>query len=64
MAVRLRQEGMSYRQIGERLGVSHEAARQDVGRAGVNDLTPETVTGRDGKTYPAQRDYEAEAVPT
>jgi ParB-like chromosome segregation protein Spo0J len=70
LALRLRQEGKSYREIGERLGVSHPTVMADVreaggkslppraeeGRAsGVQSRTPEAVRGRDGKQYPAQR---------
>jgi len=49
----LRQAGLSTRAIGEALGISHEQARQDA--AGVKNLTPEQVTGTDGKQYPASR---------
>jgi len=52
-ALKLRQQGQSYRQIGEALGVSQMTARADVEAAGVNHLTPATVTGKDGKAYPA-----------
>lgn len=53
MVAHLREQGHSYRAIGEALGVSHEQARKD--SAGVNNLTPETVTGQDGKRYPATK---------
>jgi hypothetical protein len=43
--------GKSTRAAAADLGVSHEAVR----KARVNELTPETVTGRDGKEYPATR---------
>lgn len=56
LALKLRKEGKSYREIGERLGVSHEIARKDVSAPTVNNLTvdlPDKITGRDGKTRTA-----------
>ncbi len=55
-ALELRKQGLSYRAIGEQLGVSHEAARKDVQEATVNELTvqlPERVVSKDGKSRPA-----------
>ena len=51
-SVKLRQEGKSYRQIGDALHVSHETARNAVAEATVNNLTlelPTSVVGNDGK---------------
>ena len=48
LAKKLRQNGKSYREIGEKLGVSHESVRQALAHEAVNSLTPETITGRDG----------------
>lgn len=45
---------MSYRAIGEKLGVTEETAYRDT--APVRNLTPDTpttITGRDGKQYTA-----------
>lgn len=57
--LRLRSEGMSYRAIAEKAGVSHETVRKAVAESGVNLLTPDelppSVKGKDGKTYPAAR---------
>ncbi|MFA7386055.1 MAG: DNA N-6-adenine-methyltransferase [Thiohalobacteraceae bacterium] len=52
-AVALRTEGQSYRKIGERLGVDEKTIRLDVKAAGAEYSAPDTVTGRDGKTYRA-----------
>lgn len=52
-AAELRAQGQSYRQIGAALGVSQVTARADVQAAGVKDLTPDAITGKDGKAYPA-----------
>lgn len=57
-AVKLRQEGLSYRQIGERLGVSPMTAQRDVQTATVSSDTvplPDRIIGRDGKERPATR---------
>jgi len=48
----LRQEGMSTRAIAAATGVSHQTVANDLG---VNNLTPDTVTGTDGKTYQPTR---------
>jgi hypothetical protein len=58
---RLRQEGMSTRQIGERLGVNHSTVVRDL--EGGADAPPETITGRDGKTYPATRPQTSPSAP-
>lgn len=49
-AAKLRQAGLSYRQIAERMGVSPETARRDVLEDGDQ---PDTITGADGKQYDA-----------
>jgi hypothetical protein len=56
--VRLRERGLSYRQIGERLGVSQMTARRDIEeKAGVTFVTPIHITGQDGKQYPATKPH-------
>lgn len=50
---RLRQEGKSLREIAEAAGVSKSQVSRDL--AGVPFGTPEAITGKDGKSYPAQR---------
>lgn len=52
-ALKLRQQGQSYRQIGEALKVDPATAMRDVKASGVATPTPATVTGKDGKAYPA-----------
>lgn len=52
-ALKLRQQGKSYRQIGEALKVDPATAMRDVKASGVATPTPATVTGKDGKAYPA-----------
>jgi hypothetical protein len=58
MAVQLRKEGKSYRQIGEQLDVSHQQAKNLVEmESTVNPLTvdlPEKIQGRDGRLRPAK----------
>lgn len=56
-AVELRLKGLSYRAIGEELGVSHVQARSDVQRGALEtDLPiPPTITTADGREYPATR---------
>lgn len=57
-----RQQGMSKRQIAAKHGVSLGQVQRDVkdaGKSGVSPDTPATVTGRDGKTYPASRPAQA-----
>lgn len=51
--VAMRQDGMSYRQIADAVGVDPMTAVSAVKKSGVEISTP--VTGRDGKTYPAER---------
>jgi hypothetical protein len=48
----LRAEGKSTRQIAQTLGVSQTTVVTDL-KAGERNRSPEAVTGRDGKTYPA-----------
>ncbi len=55
-AIELRKQGLSYRAIGEQLGVSQMTARSDVQEATVKDFTvqlPERVVSKDGKSRPA-----------
>lgn len=55
-AVELRQQGKSYRAIGEQLGVDPMTARSDVQKATVENSTvqlPERVVSKDGKERPA-----------
>jgi len=57
LALTLRQDGLSYRQIGEALRVSHEQVRRDV-ESTVTDVAvdlPDRIIGRDGKVRPANR---------
>jgi N6-adenosine-specific RNA methylase IME4/ParB-like chromosome segregation protein Spo0J len=51
LAVRLRQQGMSLRTIGEHLGVAKSTVADDLATCPVSD----TCTGKDGKTYPARK---------
>lgn len=55
-ALKLRQSGQSYRQIGEALGVSHETARADIERATVKNLT---VAAQALTTEDSPSDYKA-----
>ena len=59
MALKLRQEGNSLRQIGEKLGISHQQVQNFIDQeAAVNDLTPELpekIKGKDGKKHPAKK---------
>jgi len=56
-ALELRKQGLSYRAIGEQLGVSQMTAQRDVQEAAtVTDVTvqlPERVASKDGKSRPA-----------
>lgn len=52
-ALKLRQQGQSYRQIGAALKVDPATAMRDVKASGVATPTPATVAGKDGKSYPA-----------
>ena len=48
--------GKSTRQVAEALGdVSHMAVNRARQNSGATDVTPEKVTGADGKSYPASR---------
>ena len=54
-AATLREEGHSLRAIGGALGVSEGTIRADLKQVrSATHLTPDRVTGRDGKTYPAR----------
>jgi DNA modification methylase/ParB-like chromosome segregation protein Spo0J len=53
--VEMRKEGMSYRAIGEVVGISHEQARSTVKNLTVDDELPDRITGRDGKSRPATK---------
>ena len=55
MMVDMRKDGMSYRKIGEAVGVSHMTAQRIVENSGVTNVTP-VVTGADGKQYPAKQE--------
>ncbi len=55
LATELRKDGLSYRQIGEILNVSHETVRRALGTVtNESDEFPEKVTGKDGKQRPAK----------
>lgn len=51
----LRQRGWSLRRIATRLGVTHPTVLEDLSDPGGRSLPPPTVTGSDGKRYPATR---------
>lgn len=54
-ALQMRQNGMSYRAIGDKLGVTPMTAREDI-KSTVQNYTvdlPQVITGRDGKQRPA-----------
>jgi hypothetical protein len=55
LSLLLRQGGMSYRAIGQRLGVHHDTVRDDIVKATVGNptLQPDRIIGRDGKLRPA-----------
>src|SRR5690606_9272899 len=53
--VDMRRDGMSQRQIAEAVGVTQPTVHNVLSRAGDKYLSPEFVTGADGKTYPAQQ---------
>ncbi|MFH1615755.1 MAG: ParB N-terminal domain-containing protein [Planctomycetota bacterium] len=59
MALKLRQERNSLRQIGEKLGVSHQQAKKLIHEeTAVNNFTaklPEQIIGKDGKTHPTKK---------
>ena len=61
LALKLRQEGMSLRAIGDELGVSHTQVKNLIKEevAG-NNLTvdlPDTIKGMDGKSHPAKKPF-------
>lgn len=51
LIVAMRQDGMSYRQIGDAVGIDAATAHRTVANATVDQ--PATITGRDGKERPA-----------
>src|SRR5262245_47169822 len=53
LVVKLRADGMSVRTIAEATGVPKSTVARDLSQAG--QPKPETVTGRDGKTYQASK---------
>lgn len=53
VVVELRKMGESYRSIAEKLMISEGTARGDAKAAGAQNYAPATVTGKDGKAYPA-----------
>lgn len=55
LAVRLRQDGLSYRQIADKLGVSEKTTRNDIASTAENSAVdmPSRITGKDGKERPA-----------
>lgn len=52
----LRERGWSIRTIAKAIGVSPSTVHGDARGPGVQDRTPERVTGLDGKRHPAQRE--------
>lgn len=52
--IAMRQDGMSYRAIAETSGVEPSTVMRSVENSGVAFATPEKVTGKDGKNYPAK----------
>jgi ParB-like chromosome segregation protein Spo0J len=59
LAKRSRANGKSIRAIAEQLGVDKNTILNDVSEI----QTPETITGRDGKTYPATRPQTSPSAP-
>lgn len=55
LMVEMRQDGASYRQIATANGVSTMTAYNAVKNSGVQNYTPETINGSDGKQYPATK---------
>ncbi len=55
---KLKQQGFSNRIIADKLGVSEPTVRRDVKSGASNDApqSPEKVTGKDGKQYPAKKE--------
>lgn len=58
----LRAEGKSLRAIAEEVGVNEKQVRKDLAST-ADQSAPETVQGRDGRTYPARREKPA-PIPT
>jgi N6-adenosine-specific RNA methylase IME4/ParB-like chromosome segregation protein Spo0J len=59
----MRADGMSYRAIAAAVGVDHKTVMTAVKQGGEYS-PPESVIGKDGKTYPAQQQPKPEAPPT
>lgn len=55
IAIQLRQDGLSYPQIAEKLGVDHATVISDIKKSGCEFPQPQKVIGKDGKTYPAKK---------
>ncbi|MCB0072643.1 MAG: ParB N-terminal domain-containing protein [Caldilineaceae bacterium] len=60
--VAMREDGMSYRQIGKTVGVDPTTAMRIVEKSGVANATPGHITGADGKQYPATKSTPAAPV--
>ena len=58
----LREEGHSLRAIAGAVGVAESQVRKDL--AGAHQCAPETVTGLDGKSYPARKEPKPPEVGT
>lgn len=54
LVAELRGQGKSTREIAERLGVNDKTVRNDLRDSGAEKSAPDTITGRDGKTYPSR----------
>lgn len=54
VALQMHQDGMSYRRIGDKLGVGEATVRRDI-KSGASNDAPEKVNGKDGKIYPAKK---------
>ncbi len=55
LVVKLRGQGWSLRRIAAKLGVSDGTVRNDLEGTGAQNYAPDTITGADGKQYPATR---------
>lgn len=63
LVVNLRAQGWSLRRIAERVGVSDFTVRQDITASGAINHAPATVTGADGKQYPAAQTAPSNETP-